>query len=88
MLINGNYVYITTFQFNQMKTSRVTQFQPVIFVSSCTRATHSAFYAAGRSRISHLTSTRPDRQQAPVDPTGFHLWGAPWKPVATICWSI
>ena len=35
---------------------------------------HSAFYAAGRSRTGHLTSTRPDRQPTPVDPTGFHLW--------------
>jgi len=33
----------------------------------------SAFYAAGRSRTGHLTSTRPDRQPAPVDPTLFHL---------------
>ena len=36
---------------------------------------HSAFYAGGRSRTGHLTSTRPDRQPAPVDPTGFHLCG-------------
>jgi len=33
-----------------------------------------AFYAGGRSRTGHLTSTRPDRQPAPVDPTGLHLW--------------
>jgi len=34
---------------------------------------HSAFYVGGRSRSGHLTSTRPDRQPAPVDPTSFHL---------------
>jgi len=33
----------------------------------------SAFYAVGRSRTGRLTSTRPDRQPAPVDRTGFHL---------------
>jgi len=31
----------------------------------------SAFYAAGRSRTGHQTSTRPDRQPAPVDATRF-----------------
>ena len=31
----------------------------------------SAFYAGDQSRTGHVTSTRPDRQPAPVDPTWF-----------------
>ena len=46
----------------------------------------SAFYAAGRSRTGHLTSTRPnptrpDRHLAPVDTTDFHLCIAVREPV-------
>jgi len=78
MLINVNYVYITTCQFNQMKTSRVnfnlsclSRFIRVPLCTSCGRpVTH-------RSPNVHPTRQvrRPNRQLVLVVlPTGFHLW--------------
>ena len=70
MLINVNEVYTNTFQSNEKK-SKIANF--VINEFRYTWVKCPAFNAAGRSRTGHLTSTRPDWQPAPVDPTGSHL---------------